>query len=109
MEPICGALEPVASVNSDADDRDPALPQQQAQPRKAPYQDGLTIVTRIKPGQTEALIELLNSIGGDIQGNEFIPFNSLQKVHFARFVVLEESRDARGRPTPAIRWAGSRP
>lgn len=77
------------------------MARQQAQPRKAPYQDGLTITTRIRSGQTAALIELLNGIGGDIEGNEFIPFTALQTVHFARFVVLEESRDARGRPTAA--------
>lgn len=77
------------------------MAQQQSPPKKAPYQDGLTILTRIKPGQTAPLIALLNEIGGDIEGNEYIPFLSLQTVHFARFVVLEESHDAQGRPTPA--------
>lgn len=70
-------------------------------PRKAPYQEGITVVTPIKPGQTASLIELLTRIGGDVEGNEFIPFLLLKTIHFARFVVLEESHDARGRPTPA--------
>jgi hypothetical protein len=66
----------------------------------APYQDGVTIITRIKPGRIAQLQEILRGIGSDIERNSLIPFPRLKTVHFARFVVLEESRDVKGQPTP---------
>ncbi len=71
-------------------------------PRSAPFQDGVTIVTRIKPGHVASLTELLNSIGSDIEGNDLIPFLTIRTIHFARFVVLDEARDAQNRSTPAV-------
>ena len=80
----------------------PPTKERTGQARRAPYQDGLTIATRIRSGQQASLVELLNEIGGDIEGNEIIPFLTIRTIHFARFVVLDASQDARGRPTPAM-------
>jgi hypothetical protein len=81
--------------------RGSSQPQQSSRQQKAAFQDGVTIVARIKPGAEESLLELLRRIGADIEGNEVIPFPRLRAIHFARWLVLEASRDARGRPTPA--------
>ena len=69
---------------------------------KAPYQDGLTVITPIRPGQEKTLAGVLQQIvEGDVEENPLVPFGQLETVHFARWVILPASRDARGRPTPA--------
>lgn len=69
---------------------------------KAPYQDGLTIITSIEPGREEALVDVLRQIvEDDVEENALVPFGQLETVHFARWVILEASRDARGRVIPA--------
>src|SRR3712207_4840214 len=58
------------------------------------YQAALTVRATIKPGETETLKDLLRIVGADIQKNEFLPFAQLSNVHFARFVILGEAKNA---------------
>jgi hypothetical protein len=60
------------------------------------HQVALTIITRIKPGETEALKQLLASMSDAVANNAIIPFGRLSKTHFARLMVLEESIDLDG-------------
>ncbi len=52
-------------------------------------QNALSVVTRIKTGETDALETLLDKIGGDVQHNTLVPFPKLQTLHFACWVVLK--------------------
>lgn len=51
-------------------------------------QRGLTVITEILPGKTEALRKLLNEIGTNIDENGYIDFYSLSTVHFMRWVIV---------------------
>lgn len=57
------------------------------------HQVPLTIITKIKLGKMDALKQLLKIISEDVESNKIIPFVKLNQVHFARFVILEETRD----------------
>jgi len=52
----------------------------------------LTFVTRVKPGQTQPLSDLLKQIELDPERNSYVPFRSLARLHFASF-VLHQSDD----------------
>ena len=52
-------------------------------------QNALSVVTRIKAGEVDALEKLLDSIGGDIQSNPLIPFPKFQTLHFTCWVALK--------------------
>ncbi|KYC40757.1 hypothetical protein WA1_24280 [Scytonema hofmannii PCC 7110] len=60
------------------------------------HQVALTIIAKIKQEKMEDLKQLLGSINKDIQGNKIIPFLQFDTIHFARFVILEESKDLDG-------------
>ncbi|GAC1629156.1 MAG: hypothetical protein NVS4B11_27730 [Ktedonobacteraceae bacterium] len=60
------------------------------------HQVALTIITRIKPGETENIKQLLTAMGSNAAQNDIIPFGKFSKVHFARFVVLDASSDMQG-------------
>jgi len=60
------------------------------------HQVALTIITRIKSGETEALKQLLNSMSDNAVHNEIIPFGKLSRTHFARLMVLDESTGSDG-------------
>lgn len=49
-----------------------------------------TVVTRIEPEKLDALKEILRAIQADVRHNGLIPFADLTRVHFARFVVIDE-------------------
>lgn len=59
-------------------------------------QGALTVITEIKPGETESLRSLLHSINVDVESNDLVPFLQLTTIHFARWVILPEVRDGRG-------------
>lgn len=60
------------------------------------HQVALTIITRIKPGETDALKQLLESMNDNVASNALIPFERLSRTHFARLAVLDESVNAHG-------------
>src|SRR5215204_2079705 len=60
-------------------------------------QVALTVLAKIKPGESENLKDLLKIVGADVEKNEILPFAHLSNVHFARFVVLDEAQDVRRR------------
>jgi hypothetical protein len=70
-------------------------------------QGALTVITPILPGQTESLRELLDRIdrdperGTDVETNPYIPFPELTRVHFARWLIFDETHDLNGRVIPA--------
>jgi hypothetical protein len=66
-----------------------------------PHQVALTIITRIKPGATESLKQLLKAMSENAGSNDFIPFDKLTTTHFARLLVLNESIDLDGAVIPA--------
>ncbi|MBV8885693.1 MAG: hypothetical protein JO235_17085 [Chroococcidiopsidaceae cyanobacterium CP_BM_RX_35] len=57
------------------------------------HQVPLTIITKIKPDSMDNLKQLLGMMSEDVELNNIIPFVKFSQVHFARFVILEESRD----------------
>jgi hypothetical protein len=60
-------------------------------------QGALSVIARIRPGQVEAVRGLLWLVDdGDVEHNDIVPFVKITSVHFARFVILEESKDLRG-------------
>ena len=61
-----------------------------------PQQVALTIMSKIKPGETEALKQLLTSMSDNAANNAAIPFGKLSRTHFARLMVLDESTDSDG-------------
>jgi hypothetical protein len=69
---------------------------------RVPPQRGFTIVTRIVPGHTAELSELLDSIGGNIKGNPHIPFVDLDRLHYSSMIVIED-----GTTDPYLLFEGS--
>jgi hypothetical protein len=64
------------------------------------YQEALTVLAKVKPGNLESLQDSLGVIRKDIENNELFPFCRLGKVHFARLQVLPESTDLNGAVIP---------
>lgn len=65
-----------------------------------PHQVALTVITKIKPGSTQALKRYLGRIRTNRDRPPIIPFKDLSNVHFARWMVLEETTDLDGNPLP---------
>src|SRR5712691_6644009 len=63
-----------------------------------PQQSALTIVADVRPGETENLKQVLASMGDGVANEAVIDFGALSGVHFARFLLLEETADLRGEP-----------
>jgi hypothetical protein len=61
----------------------------------------VTIVAPIRPRQLAPLRRLLERMGEDPAGNPELPFGRLRTAHYARLVLLEESRDLNGEAIPA--------
>jgi hypothetical protein len=66
-----------------------------------PHQESLTVIDQIKPGQIEALKGLLGSLASHRDTWDVIPFKTLSKVHFARLVVFDETKDLDGHLVPS--------
>jgi hypothetical protein len=64
------------------------------------YQVALTLLAPVKPGAVDALRQVLAGMGKDPAGNAIIPLGKLITVHFARILLLEETRDLRGATIP---------
>ena len=61
----------------------------------------VTIIAPVRPRQLAPLRRLLERIGEDAAGNAELPFGRLRTAHYARLVLLEESRDLDGDAIPA--------
>ena len=61
----------------------------------------VTIVAPVRPRQLAPLRRLLERIGEDAAGNAELPFGRLRTAHYARLVLLENSRDLDGEAIPA--------
>lgn len=66
------------------------------------HQVAVTIVADVRPGEAERLDRLLRSMGDGVANGSVVDLAALPNVHFARFVLLEETRDLRDRPIPAL-------
>src|SRR5919197_1460011 len=65
------------------------------------HQVAVTIVAEVQPGETRSLSELLAAMGDGVANGSVVDLGALRDVHFARFVLLEETEDLRGEPLPA--------
>lgn len=52
-------------------------------------QNALSVVTRIKAGEVDALEAVLGQIGTDVQHSPRVPFPQFTTLHFACWVVLK--------------------
>jgi hypothetical protein len=66
-----------------------------------PHQVALTLVAKVRPGEVESLKELLETMGDGVANGSVVNLGTLDGVHFARFVVLDEATDLRGEPLAA--------
>jgi hypothetical protein len=66
-----------------------------------PHQVALTLAAHVRPGESEALGRLLETMGDGVANGSVVDFAALDGVHFARFVLLEETNDLRGERLPA--------
>lgn len=64
-------------------------------------QRAVTVRAWIRPERMDALRAELAEIDADLAGNALVPFGRFDTVHFARFVILEETTDLKGQPIPA--------
>lgn len=72
------------------------------------HQEAITVSAELKPGQRDDLGAVLEHINADVEANDLLPFASLDKVHFARFVLLDEAEDIQGRTiTPSLVYASN--
>ena len=58
-----------------------------------PHQEALTLVAAVNPARKNALESLMAELGSDPAANAVLPFGALPGCHFARVVMLPESRD----------------
>ena len=66
-----------------------------------PHQVALTLAANVPSDKVESLKQLLESMGDGVANGSVIDFGALDGVHFARFIVLDETSDLRGEPLPA--------
>jgi len=66
-----------------------------------PHQVALTLAAHVRLGEAEALGQLLETMGNGLANGSVVDVAALDGVHFARFVLLEETADLRGEPLPA--------
>jgi hypothetical protein len=60
------------------------------------HQIALTVIAKIKSGKTDVLKELLGTICKNRTKPKIIPFEKFDNVHFARFFVIDGTKDLRG-------------
>jgi hypothetical protein len=65
-----------------------------------PHQEALTVIARLKPGHVPALKAVLGTIADRGERSDIVPFAQLVNVHFARFVVFDQTIDLEGNPLP---------
>lgn len=66
---------------------------------RAPYQNGLTIVTPVRSGHSAPLTAVLEEINASVPAHDDLPFDALTRVHFLRWVLLPATTDDLGRDT----------
>lgn len=66
-----------------------------------PHQVPLTVIANIKPGHEDSLDQTLAGMRANVAQNDIIPFGKLPGLHFARLLILAETRDLDGQPIPA--------
>jgi hypothetical protein len=54
-----------------------------------------TVLTHIEPEKLDVLKEILKAIQADTAHNSLIPFADLTRVHFARFVIIDDDTHPR--------------
>jgi hypothetical protein len=65
------------------------------------HQRALTLVAEVRPEATDALRELLATMGDGVANDERLDFGALSALHFARLVLVEEAVDLKGARLPA--------
>lgn len=67
-------------------------------------QNALTVIVPIKPGEVQALRDLLTKIGDNIEDNPYLSWKSSPSTHFARFVILAppSPNDPLGQDIPSL-------
>ena len=65
------------------------------------HQVAVTIVAEVRSGETESLKRRLATMGNGVANGSVVDLSALPGVHFARFVLLEETHELRGDPIPA--------
>jgi hypothetical protein len=65
------------------------------------HQIALTVIARIKPGETNNLKLLLGSIHENRQQPSAMPFAKIPNIHFARLFIIDETKDLAGNLIPA--------
>ena len=66
-----------------------------------PHQEALTVVAPIKPGEVNAVKQLLGTIPDHVDTWDVIPFQQLERLHFGRVVVFDAAKHHDGQPIPA--------
>ncbi len=64
-------------------------------------QESLTLLMDIKQGKESTLGKVLDKINQNPASNPLIPFGKFETVHFARFIILPETRDLKNGLIPA--------
>lgn len=54
-------------------------------------QSALSFISEIDPSKKTNLLQTLEAISEDVEENSFFPFASMTTIHFARFIVLEDT------------------
>jgi hypothetical protein len=67
-----------------------------------PHQVALTLAAKVRPGEAESLERLLETMGDGVANRTVVDFAALEGVHFARFVLLEETKDLNGERLSAL-------
>ena len=88
-------------VDIRADDTTASLAARLLTQQRLTRQLPVTIVAPVRPRQLAPLRRLLERMGEDAAGNAELPFGRLCTAHYARLVLLEESRDLNGEAIPA--------
>ena len=60
------------------------------------YQEALTVLAPIRPGQIDTAKQTLGTIPDHVDAWDVIPFDKLPRLHFARLAVFDEARDLNG-------------
>jgi hypothetical protein len=66
-----------------------------------PHQVALTLAAHVRPGESDALARLLETMGAGVANGSVVDFGAFEGVHFARLLLLEETTDLHGQPIPA--------
>lgn len=72
-----------------------------------PHQVAVTLAAHVRPREVLRLRNLLETMGNGVANGSLLDLGSLEGVHFARFVVLDETTDLDGQPLrPVLIYMG---